>query len=380
MPKANTLKHRLAAVLLSSGLSLWALMPAPALAGASEVKDLTALLQSPSLAPEVKAAMTTNMDQTALDLLAVADPNAQFADGRSLLFMAAYFGNERLFQLLLAKGADPNRRDRSGTTVLMGAASGGNARIVHSLIAGGAQINARAKDGWCALLAAAAAGQDEVMTMLLKQGAEPWSRDIDGGGLLHHAAASGRLSTLKLALAQGQDIDAARNDGWTPLTLAAFEGHTPIVSELLSRHADVNARDSFGLTALYWALTNKHVSVVNLLLDQGASANDTHSEEGTTLLHLAAQIDAPELIERLLERGANPNQRDTLNHTPLIKAIHAGLPRNVERMLAGGGDVKQLNRIGQTLIKTARSIKQTAPNPADYDRIIELLKAAGAQE
>lgn len=57
---------------------------------------------------------------------------------------------------------------------------------------------------------------------------------------------------------------------WTLLGKAAAEGDREKVQELLRDGADVNARDYWGFTALYWAVENRHPEMVELLLQKGA--------------------------------------------------------------------------------------------------------------
>jgi ankyrin repeat protein len=71
-------------------------------------------------------------------LLRGADPDRVNEDGQSLLWEAAYRGEDRMVRLLLSHGADPNQADRSGKPPLYWPASDGYGRIVRLLLAYGA--------------------------------------------------------------------------------------------------------------------------------------------------------------------------------------------------------------------------------------------------
>jgi len=89
------------------------------------------------------------------------------------------------------------------------------------------------------------------------------------------------------------------------------------------------------------------------------------------LSHAAAQGDL-ELVQQLLEAGADVHSRDAWGHTPLMSACWAGHKEIVQVLLGGGADVNATTRQDWTALRFAKKLS--------HPQIVELLKAAGAEE
>ncbi|MBI4202676.1 MAG: ankyrin repeat domain-containing protein [Chloroflexi bacterium] len=126
-------------------------------------------------------------------------------DGWTALHLAAFFGNRRCAEALLAAGAD------------VGAVSEGsrfaNANTpLHAAVAGGHLTMAQ--------------------VLLLDADADPNATDGDGHTPLHIAAAGGNRDLVRLLLNAGGDAELSTPEGNTPLMLAREQGHREAV-ELL---------------------------------------------------------------------------------------------------------------------------------------------------
>ena len=76
------------------------------------------------------------------------------------------------------------------------------------------------------------------------------------------------------------------------------------------------------VSLLHKAAHSGHMEVVQLLLDKGAQPNEIN--EYTTPLHLAAIGGHKELVQLLLQRGADPNIQNRNGDTALCLAIEYG--------------------------------------------------------
>ncbi|UCE64809.1 MAG: ankyrin repeat domain-containing protein [Nitrospirota bacterium] len=85
----------------------------------------------------------------------------------------------------------------------------------------------------------------------------------------------------------------------------------------------------------------------------------------------AAQGDL-ELVQQLLEEGADVNGTDAWGHTPLMSASWAGHKEIVQVLLKRGADVNATTRLDWTALRFAEKLS--------HPEIVALLKAAGAKE
>ena len=107
------------------------------------------------------------------------------------------------------------------------------------------------------------------------------------------------------------------------------------VSEVIDMLGDgmpINSRDKDGYTALYWAVFNNHTEVVDELLENGADVNVRNSSYDWTPLHAAAHSNNTDMIKVLLEHGAERSIRNNRGETAL----------DVARMFNGEEAIQQL--------------------------------------
>jgi len=119
-----------------------------------------------------------------------------------------------------------------------------------------------------------------------------------------------------------------------PADLKAFfdtvtDGNTAAVRTALSGRPEwTAAKGEAGLTALHLAATMGHEDMVELLIERGADVNGRDAS-GSTPLHHAAAGGNKAVVELLLAKGADVNARDNKNRTPLYLAKDA-YPRVAE--------------------------------------------------
>jgi ankyrin repeat protein len=174
--------------------------------------------------------------------------------------------------------------------------------------------------------------------------------------------------------------------GLTPLIFAAREGDIESARALLEAGADVNQQTSYGWTPLLTAVNNRNYLLAKLLIERGADVN-LANKGGWTPLYLAtdnrnieggdypvpkADMDHLQLIELLLEKGANPNapiKDNTLTRTiftmqwfledgatPFIRASQSSDTALMTLLLKYGADPKIKTTFGDTALTAAGGI------------------------
>lgn len=125
------------------------------------------------------------------------------------------------------------------------------------------------------------------------------------------------------------------------LLKAAEAGSVAQVFEALQKATEIGKRDflvettdSDGWTALHYAVKGcdeKHAETVGLLLGKKADVNAKDVDFAWTPLHVAAQFASEEIIEMLLDWGADRYAKDTYGNIPLKVANGKERARMLER-------------------------------------------------
>jgi ankyrin repeat protein len=112
---------------------------------------------------------------------------------------------------------------------------------------------------------------------------------------------NGDVAAITAALDAGAAIN--ESDGRaTPLYLAVRGGHFAAAKLLMERGADVNAAPTPLLgPALMPALAKRRIDLINLLLDGGANPNSQRG--GDIVLHIAARTGCLDCVKALVRRG-----------------------------------------------------------------------------
>jgi ankyrin repeat protein len=138
------------------------------------------------------------------------------------------------------------------------------------------------------------------------------------------SAYKGQLADVKVYVEKGADVNLQDQKERTPLIFAASAGHTPVVKYLIDAGADVDKQDKDGQTALLHACKRSFNETATLLLESGADVNFQSKKRGVTALMIAAVWDNTELVQILLDHGADPQLTDTFGRTAKLLAQKKG--------------------------------------------------------
>lgn len=393
-------------------------------------------------APLVTAAR--NGDAAAVEALLRGKPrtdvNQRASDGTTALHWAVYRNDVRMVERLIAARADVRAVNDYGATPMSEAAVVGNVRVIEKLLAAGADVDSPNEDGQTALMIIARTSNVDAARLLLKRGADVNARERwRGQTALMWAAAEAQPAMVQLLIEHGAEVDARSNvnewerqvtaeprmqarpsGGFTPLLYAARRGCAECARILLDAGADVNLSDPDGVTPLLLAILNFNTDTAALLVERGADVNrwDTwgrsalYAAVDMNTLPTGGRADRPsldattglELIEQLLEAGANPNLqlklfppyrslRDDrgadmllgIGTTPLLRAAKAGDVPVMKLLLAHGALVDLPTERGITPLMAAAGNGSASldtrgryKTEAQAVEAVELLMAAGA--
>uniref|UniRef100_UPI0035901ADB E3 ubiquitin-protein ligase MIB1-like n=1 Tax=Myxine glutinosa TaxID=7769 RepID=UPI0035901ADB len=246
---------------------------------------------------------------------------------RLALQVACESGQVEVLQLLLRHGADPEAQDNDGNRAIHHAMASPCAPVVVALCLAGADINVRNQHRKTPLHQAIRRANMEVARTLLQNGAHPSLQDCEGDSPLHEAVSSGVPEAMQLLLAVGADVCLTNDNGFNALHYATLLGNTTAVELLLSLSSVLGLTDlrkADGYAALHLAALNNRIEAAKVLMEQGKASVNLQNSKQQTPLHLAVMRRHVQLVQLLLEGGAQTNLQDHDGDTALHEAMRPG--------------------------------------------------------
>ena len=138
------------------------------------------------------------------------------------------------------------------------------------------------------------------------------------------AAREGDVTQIEALLQQGANPNSTDARGFTPLMLAAYYGHIDVLVALKNSGTNLCAIDQKGSNAMMGAAFRGHTSVVNWML-QHSNCDINHTNyAGQTTLMMAALFGREDIIDILLNKGADSALRDAMGNSAASLATAQG--------------------------------------------------------
>ena len=194
-------------------------------------------------------------------------------------------------------------------------------------------INTRGGRMLTPLVAALAGKHFHVAELLQRNGADVNVRDIDDDTPLREASWAGAMDIVEWLLNHGADVNVQGHQGWSPLHSAATNGRHQIFHMLIEHNADIQIQNQFGQSPLHVAAgpwsARENIDIMQVLLDRGADPNARDNDGSTPLHHscwwsngnYSSRYGTVEGTRLLLMRGSTIDVEDNNGKTPLQLAL-----------------------------------------------------------
>lgn len=291
---------------------------------------------------------------------------------------------------LLRQGVDPNVANDERETGFLWASEHGHNDILDLLAQHGADPKHRSFDGRTAVFYAAAGGQVHTIMHLVKR----YGMDINetcglGRTALIAAAENGHDHVIDFLIANGANPNVLAYGGHHAALCAMSGGHAHTVRHLVGRYGlDVNHRDKYGATVLLVAAERGDPDLIDFLVDHGANVNVT-DHDGRGALHYSIRAKRFDNACHLITHyHLDPNQQDENGVTPVFWAAEYGENALIDMLVHHGADLRHTDHHGNGVLAYAVRSKQhqTArhllaahgvdPNAADRDGVTSFMIAA----
>jgi ankyrin repeat protein/catechol 2,3-dioxygenase-like lactoylglutathione lyase family enzyme len=237
--------------------------------------------------------------------------------------------------------------------------------------------------GWTGLHEAAKRGHVDAVRLLLEHGADPGARETgDNTTPLHWAAAHGHVDVVRALLDAGADVhgigDLHEGDviGWATL---GGPVHQQVVALLVERGARHH---------IFSAMALGDVDLIRRLVEDNPAALDrrrSRFEQGQTPLHFAITRKRYDMLELLIELGADLEAKDINGETALAFAMLRDDREAMRRLHAAGArppKTVETSNFSEKMAGLASSVKKsvTMIMVPDVARALEWYTSIGFRE
>ncbi|XP_076144310.1 ankyrin repeat and SOCS box protein 5 [Alosa pseudoharengus] len=253
---------------------------------------------------------------------------------RTPLHDAAYHGRLLCLKTLIFQGHSVNALTIDHVSPLHEACIGNHVSCARALIDAGANVNLSTIDGVTPLLNSVIVGSVGCAESLLESGARPQAAATCQPSPLHEACARGHIKCVEALITWGADVDMDLPASGTPLYTSCRTRHPLCAKRLLDAGANVQLGTAMD-TPLHMAAERDCTELVQLLLEFGADANVRNVEfkrpvesappgsltEGFLLVYEATPRILSHLCRQRIRECAGRQRLHLLPSLPLPKAL-----------------------------------------------------------
>lgn len=259
----------------------------------------------------------------------------------------------------------------------------GKHQAVEKALKGGAPVDIENEQGETALIWACFKGDETSVRLLLDKGANPSKMAKSGVTPIVAAASFGHTEIANTLLTQMNSDNTTIQQILAAHKVATERGHietAKLIQEYLetktaSNH-DAKSVDKSLDALLVQACSAGDTKAAKKLIEQGAKINGDGTPECVTPLFAAVAGGHREVINLLLQKGADVNASVKENWTPFIACCHYGRSDLAEKMIDKGADVDARTKDGWSGLELASANKHPETVTVVMKRLMSIPWAA----
>ena len=284
-------------------------------------------------------------------LAAGAQAGAANCEDYTALHFGAMYSREDTVSQLLARKADPGLAGGPSKQNCLHLASartsGQSASVLEALLQHCGKEARLQVDGTgnIPLFCAIESGNKNVVRLLLGSEAARQVAALKepvGDTAMHLATRKRDSELVKVLVEAGAQVDVQNEEGQTPLHLACLYGCADIVRVLFLARATATISDKEDKAPIYLAAERGHTTIVEFLIDKFKASVFERSNEGSTLMHIAAQNGHPATATALFERGVPLLMPNKFGERSIHTAAKAGHTSVLKAVIKKGESVNAL--------------------------------------
>lgn len=271
-------------------------------------------------------------------------PIAQVDNHRNTLVHYAMKGGLQMIKYLWGTGYITNEDlssayDKSGVVPLVGACRDGNVELVKFLLDANADESNPENNTLALYSAIDSKHANEIVPLLLKRQGIDINGERYNRSPLHEAILSRNIEVAKLLIKAGADVNRKGKDKFGyPLIYAIARNQPKIVKLLLEQPSiQLDGITENGDTLLYLAANSGNVDIVRLIIDTGKAGDVNAICGGGTALYAAIQKNLPEVLQLLFDTfpdiNINVKFKNLVELTYLHWAVMLKKPKCVNLLL-----------------------------------------------
>lgn len=179
---------------------------------------------------------------------------------------------------------------------------------------------------------------------------------------LVNVSSAGNLKEMKSLIDSGIDVNVVSpRSSNSPLCAASAQGMLKAVELLLEMNAQVDLVGAEGLTPLMHACAlggSKGGRVVRRLLEAKANVNYVRADDEMTALKFAVSTCSPDILQELLDAGAEVDGPAECRQTALMIAARANNEESLKVLVNNGADLTRACKIPWAQNRTALGLAE----------------------